>query len=326
MAYLSTSKILSYNAALNFIVLKRGIGKSFGFKMKCIDNYLNGKGKFIWLRRTKEEIKITRDKFLTDIAEKYPDHVLQVKGYTVYCDGAPCGDLIALSRTIGHKSAARNDVYTLVYDEFIPQSGYCKYIPDEPTVFASFLTSVFRDRPIHAYCLGNMESTVTPYNLYYNIPPFKGNKYIPDRKILIFTEYNNDVLEDNYNDTDLQKILKGTQYYDYAFLNESLLDDNHYIAKLPKNAKQIFIINIEGKDIGVYVDWETSRIFLSRKCDLTDARKLCFRANNLREGYFLFTKNMPQGKSLSEILRIGQLFYTDLETKQIAEPFILYIS
>lgn len=326
MAYLDTSKIFSYNSALAFIILKRGIGKSFGFKMKCIKNFIDGRGKFIWVRRTKPETKAARDKWVNDIIEKFPNHALTIKNYTCYCNGEPCGYFVSLSTTIGQKSVPYNDVSMLVYDECIIESkGMFHYLPDEPAIFSSFLMSVFRDRPMKAFCLGNKGEKISPYNIYFNLPPFDRNEYISDRKILVFANYRDGIVEDNYQDSDIEKVLKGTNYYEYSLMNAAHSGNEHYIKKRPNSAKQMYIINMEGTDIGVFYDFEDSRIYFDRKCDKTDKNKYCFRATNLQESYFLISKQLPQIKILHELIAIGRVFYADLMTKEICSDFVKYI-
>ena len=325
--YLDTSKIFSYNSSLAFIILKRGIGKSFGFKMKCIKNFTEGKGKFIWVRRTKPETKSTRDKWLNDIAEKFPDHVLTIKNYTVYCDGKECGYFVTLSTTIGQKSVPYNDVSMLVYDECIIETKKnFRYLPDEPSILASFLMSVFRDRPMKAYCLGNKGEKISPYNIYFNIPPFDRVAYIPDRKILVFANYRDDIVEENYKDSDIERVLRGTSYYEYSLMNKPHSGNEEYLRKRTPNAEQLFVINIEGTDVGVYMEYEKSCIILDTKCDSTTKRKYCFRADNLKESYFLLSRNMPEMRMFRDILSAGRVYYADLFTKEICNEFVNYIA
>lgn len=321
--YLDLSKPLSYNASLNFIILKRGYGKSYGFKMRMINNFLKGKGRFIWARRTWQELKDCTSKFTADIEHLYPNKKLTVNGTRFFIDNELAGYFVCLSKVLGKKSVSFNDVAELVYDEVIPEGGYQGYMPNEPQILASFLVSVFRDRQVRAFLLGNLGSTVTPYNIYYNIPPFNGNVYLPERKILIYTSDRNDEVEQNYQDSDISKILKGTAYYDYAFLNKSLNDDNEYITKLPKGCEQIFIINVSGKDLFFFADWKQGRIIIDTKGNTAFARKLCFDPLNLKESYFLYTRTCVEAKFLREHIRNGRLFYTSFEAKLIAQPMVL---
>lgn len=320
--YLNRNNILSYNAAINFIVLKRGYGKSYGFKTYVIERYLKNKGRFIWLKRNRSELRDCVDKFLVDIIDVFPNIKLSVSGHKLFVNGEVAGYFVCLSTVIGKKSAPYNDVDSLIYDEFIPELGYSRYIPNEPVVFASFLTSVFRDRKIHAYLLGNMIEKITPYNMYFNLPPFESNIYIKERGVLIYCNDNNDKIESNYIDSDIERFLKGTTYYDYALKNKSLTDSDDFIAKRENNMEQIFIVNINGIDVGFFADYSKSRIIADTKCDTSTRRKFCFKTDNLKESYFLFTRTMYYGKLLKEMFLNGRLFYSNQKTKIICKDLI----
>ena len=323
--YLDLSKIFSYNAALAFIVLKRGYGKSYGFKCKIIDAFLKTGERFIWCRRNKPELKDAISKFTTDICDKYKDHTFKISKNNFYIDDKLAGYFIPLSTTIGKKSVPYNDVTRLIYDEFIPEGGYSNFIPDEPKIFASFIMSVFRSRKMKVYLLGNKDTSITPYNIYFNIPPFDGNVYLSDRNILIYSSDRNNIIEPEYEESDIVKVLKGTSYLDYSLRNSAYSETNDYICKRTKNCRQLFIINIDGIDLGVYIDNERSRIIFDDKCDISTKRKFCFNVDNLKESYFLFSKSMYYGKMIKDMLHNGRLYFTSNKVKSVANNFIKYI-
>lgn len=323
--YLNLSKIHGYNASLHFIILKRGYGKTYGFKTKFINDFLNGKGRFIWCRRNKPELNDGISKWLDDIKDKYPTHSIYIKAKKLYIDDRLAGYFVPLSTTIGKKSVPYNDVCQMCYDELIPEGGYSNYIPNEPQVFASFLMSVFRERKMKCYVLGNLETSITPYNLYFNIPPFEGNKYLEDRKILIYTSDRNNIIENQYVESDIAKVLATTDYFDYAFKNKALSDNDEFIIKFPQNCEQLMTIDISGNQVYVYADWKHGKVIIHDVGSISHTRRLSLNVENIKESYFLFTKTCVEAKFLREHIRNGRIFYTSLKVKAICIPLIKYL-
>ena len=79
MAYYNYDKALSYNALFNFILTTRGLGKTYGAKLKVIKKFLKTGEQFIYIRRYKDELS-TIDTFFNDIIanNEFPEHEFKV--------------------------------------------------------------------------------------------------------------------------------------------------------------------------------------------------------------------------------------------------------
>ena len=82
------------------------------------------------------------------------------------------------------------------------------YISNECLLFSGLLSTVFRDRRMEVFLLGNKTKTVNPYNIYFNIGDFNQTKYYKDRKILIYAKDRDDIIEKNYANSDLEVVFK----------------------------------------------------------------------------------------------------------------------
>ena len=102
--YLDRNKILSYNASLNFIVLKRGYGKSWTFKDLIISDFIKSGAKTVWVRRYKPELRKAITKFLPDIIDRYSQHKIEIKGKAVHIDGKEAINFYTLSEAQDLKS------------------------------------------------------------------------------------------------------------------------------------------------------------------------------------------------------------------------------
>lgn len=323
--YLNRNNVLSYNASLNFIVLKRGYGKSWGFKDLSISDFIKSGAKTVWLRRYKPELRKAITKFLPDIIGNYKDHKLEMKGKALFVDGKECISFFTLSEAQDLKSMSFEGYKYLVFDEFIVEGGAKRYLPDECDVFCSLLSTVFRDRPIKAFLLGNKVKAVTPYNIYFNLPNFDGVKYIADRKTLVYARDNDGVIEENYIKSDLNKVLTGTKYYDYNMLNETLNDNSAFVEKRPKDLKTNLVLNISGVDVGLFFDTNSSKIYFDTKCDKTIRAKYSLNKDNMAESYMLLSKQFPMAKLIKNAYVNGRVFFNDIRTKTVVQELLDFI-
>lgn len=323
--YLDRNKILSYNASLNFIVLKRGYGKSWTFKDLIISDFIKNGAKTVWVRRYKPELRKAITKFLPDIIDRYSQHKIEIKGKAVYIDGKEAINFYTLSEAQDLKSMSFEGYKYLIFDEFIIEGGAKRYLPEECDVFCSLLSTVFRDRPIKAFLLGNKVKAVTPYNIYFNLPNFEDVKYIKDRNTLVYAKDKDGVIEENYAKSDLDKVLKGTKYYDYSMLNNTLNDNSSFIEKRPKDLTTNLVLNINGIDVGLFFDTNKSKLYFDIKCDKTIRAKYTLNKDNMAESYMLLSKQFPMAKLIKNMYVNGRVFFNDIRTKTIVQDLLDFI-
>ena len=281
MGYLNRNKILGYNAILNLIVLKRGYGKSYTFKTLVIDKFIKDGNQTVWLRRYKEELKEAKDKFLGDIIHLYPNHTFKFSGNYLCIDDKKAIYFTTLTKAQYIKSSAFPLVEYLIFDEFIIEGNSSKYLPNECMIFCSILSSVFRDRNIKTFLLGNKTNIINPYSIYFNLPDFDGVHYIKDRRILVYASDNDNVVEANYKKSDLYTVLQGTTYLDYSLENKTLTDCSTFIEKRPKKLECSFALDINGIKVGVFFDSYNSKIYFDDDYDKTIKTSFCIDSSNI---------------------------------------------
>lgn len=324
--YLDRNKVLSYNAYVNFIVLKRGYGKGWTFKDLIIREFLTTGRKSLWLRRYRPELKQAKSKFLGDIIDNFPEHQLVVRGNTVYIDKKPAIEFYTLSEAQDLKSSSFDGYAYLIFDEFIIEGKARYYIGEECTIFSSLASSFFRDKEDRKiFLLGNKVKTVNPYTIYFNLPNFDCVKYLANRGVLVYAKDNDDTIEDNYKDTPLERFLRGTQYYDYALCNTSLNDSAAFVQKRPSELKTAYVINVNGTDVGMFFDTKTSKIFFDLKCDTTVPTKYTLNKENLAESYMLLSKRFALSKMIAEAYTMGRVYFNDIRTKTIMQDLFDFL-
>lgn len=315
------NKVLSYNAFLNLINLDRGIGKSYAYYSFVIDRFINYGEKFIYLRRNKTELIEGKNSFFNDFYSnpKYKNHKFSVNK-NLMIDNQLAGYCVRLSRADSVKSAARPDVKYIVFDEFVPENKGIKYLPNEPELLSSLIVSTFRDRDGKVFLLGNKTSNITPYNIYFNLPTFDDNYFDKDRRILIYCNDANASAEEIYKNTPVFNLLKGTKYFDYAYKNISLNDNNMFIKLKPVGSTLVCNFVKDNTCIGLF--YSNKRLYLDEKTDSTFPIKFSIDKNKILENSILFTKANYQHDTIRAAFRHGRIFYSNEKVYEIMQPFI----
>lgn len=250
--YYDVNKTLSHNCLLNFIVGQRGVGKTYALKRKGINDFLRKGKQFIYLRRYETEIKKGQmDKFFDDICLDYPDHIFGVRDGAFFIDGHIAGYYLCLSKSAQYKSVPFPDVELIIFDEFIIDVGMIRYLPNEVIAFNEFYSTVARLRDVRVFFLSNAITFTNPYFLYYDLKLQQGQTLVKKNDILLEL-VKNDEYQEVANQTRFGRIIKGTEYGQYAYENNFLRDDDSFIEKMSEPGIALFSIKIENYIFTVY--------------------------------------------------------------------------
>ena len=135
------AKVLEKAALFSFVIGGRGIGKSFYWKRYCLERFKETGEQFIYLRRYKEELKGDKMKRLFNdlqAAGYFSDDDITVKGREIKLNGNTCGYIQALSTANIAKSDSFPQVETILFDEFLIETGTYHYLKNEPEAMIGF--------------------------------------------------------------------------------------------------------------------------------------------------------------------------------------------
>lgn len=180
----SPEKLLSTGKPLNLSIGSRGIGKSTGLGCHFIYDYYKTGNKFIYVRRTDDELKRTKKDYFSTPQDIYNEtygtaHTIEYCRDDTYQNenGEILGYALPLSLADKYKSAHFGDLgaFNVLYDEFIVRRGLEKnYLGSEkdPNAEYRLLIGLYQttDRKKgHAYlnkckifCLGNFATLFNP--------------------------------------------------------------------------------------------------------------------------------------------------------------------
>ena len=318
--YYDYTKVLSYSAMLNFILGERGVGKSYGAKKMAIKKYLKKNRKFIYLRRYDTELKksLKDNEFFKDIAidPDFKDLKLYVKGDKFMLDNKVIGYAIPLSKASIYKSVPFPDVDIIIFDEFIIDNGTYHYLPDEPEKLLDFMETVGRLRDIQVFLLGNAISIANPYFDYFNISlPYNSDIKTYKDGIILINYIKNEAYRKVKHKSKFGKLIENTKYSEYAIDNAFLKDNNNFIKKKTAEAKFFFKIILNKHDYGVWIDYNTSEMFISKAVNNTTLIQITFDYKDHNEKTILLKTRSVFFQNLITHYDNGLLFFENQQIK-----------
>ena len=323
------NRIKSYNALFNFILSPRGNGKTFGAKEFCIKRFIKYGEQFIYVRRYKSEFKKLQ-LFFDDIRFKFPNVKLEVKGKTFYINEKVGGYAIALSTSQSEKSTAYPNVGTILFDEFIVDKSYIRYLPNEVEIFLDLYETVARFREnVKAYFLANKVTLVNPYFKYFDCIPKKENRFstFKDGEIVV-EQFTSESFIEMKKKTRFGRLISGTKYGDYAIDNKSLRDSNTFISnKKPKDAFFLFSVIYNGEELGFWLSFEESMCYINDSIQKNSKDRFSITKDDHDINLIMADKltNFNMFKEFLRYYRLGQIRIKNIQCKLLLYEIMEYL-
>jgi hypothetical protein len=278
LSYYNFDKIYSYNAQFNFLVGSRGLGKTYGAKLKALRKAIKSGEQFIYMRRYKEELQTSAKTFFADIEHEFPAYDFRTDGWQAEMASVDTRDekkrawkiigfFIPLSRAQAMKSVSFPSVTTIIYDEFIIEKGMTHYLPNEAEAFQNFYSTVDRWKDkTKVFFLANSVSIMNPYFLAYSIKPDEvgelftfgegfGLCHFVDAK-----DFSGEVYQTKFG-----KFIQGTDYADYAVTSEFKDNGDNLIRQKSADAKYNYTIETKQGTFSVWSSWTSQEYFIQER-------------------------------------------------------------
>lgn len=332
MAYYNYDKALSYNALFNFILTTRGLGKTYGAKLKVIKKFLKTGEQFIYIRRYKDELS-TIDTFFNDIIanNEFPEHEFKVVQKKFYIDGKICGYAIPLSISQRLKSTSYPNVTTIIYDEFIINTSNIRYLTNEVYTFLEFFETVARKRNnVRAIFLANNVSIINPYFQYFNCVPKENNRFTlaQDGEVLVEIYKDDEFNEEKYK-TKFGKLIQGTTYGNYAIENESLIDNNKFVLKKkPNDLIFCFSVKYKESELGYWLSFKEGIFYVCKDVQPNSKHRFTVTKDDHDINYTMYNSltQFTMFKEYIRYYRYGYVRYKDIESKHIAYDVMKFMN
>lgn len=264
--YIDLSKILSYNALLNFIIASRGTGKTYGTTKFVVKRFIEKGEEFIYLRRYKSELQKSIPKFFNALTtnDEFPEHTFSHKGSYLLIDDKTAGYGVTLSTAQQLKSTNFPKVKYIIFDEFILEEGQGHYLKNEVDVFLGLIETISRLRDVKVLLLGNSANLVNPYFLFFDLHLPYQNEIITFKDGLIALQYAKSLEYINVKkQSRFGKLVANTSYEEYAIENKFVDDSHEFIEKKDKESKFSFSFIYNDTRIGVWINWLTGKMYIS---------------------------------------------------------------
>lgn len=327
--YWDIKKTLSYNCLFNFIIGMRGAGKTFGSLDYAIRRHLRNReiGKnwqFLYVRRMKTELeKLTHmrnGRLFKKVQTNFPEHTLKAESDILYCDKEIIGYAQALSTASILKSDAFPDVKLIVFDEFIIDNrGTYHYLKDEVTKFLDLYETVARERDVTVLFLSNAVTITNPYFDYFNLNrPLNGNvqRFGKSKDILVEWVANKQ-LSELKKESRFGQIINGSEYSDYAYDNEWLLDNTDFLGKKSHRSVYYITVRYKGEYMGIWFDSLQWLYFVSDDVDRQCNKVYSITTDDQKPNMLLIktAKKQPFMKNLIDAYNAGAMRYENMKLK-----------
>ena len=279
--YWDIKRTLSYNALFNFIIGSRGAGKTYGALKYNVEKFIEHRDKgrepwqFLYVRRLSTELeKLTKmrgGRLFNAVQKEFADHALTAESNILKCDGEVCGYSQPLSTASILKSDSFPNVKMIVFDEFIIDNrGTYHYLKDEVTKFLDLYETVARNRDVICMFLSNAVSVTNPYFDFFHLDkPMNGDiqRFGAAKDILVQNVVPAELMAMK-KDSRFGNILKGTEYLEYAYDNEWLLDNTDFIESKTQRSEYFLTLRYKDTNIGIWYDPAQWLYYVSNDVDL----------------------------------------------------------
>ena len=320
----------SYNCLFNFVTGMRGGGKTYGaLNYGITDLYLKNKKKgklsqFLYLRRMKTELqKLTTSRggrLFKAVQEEHPGHLLRAESDVLYYDKEVIGYAQALSTASLLKSNPMPNVDLIIFDEFIIDNrGTYHYLPDEVTKFLDLYETVARGRDVKVLFLANAVTITNPYFDYFHLNKPKNGKIqrFGESKEILVENFVSPALSTLKKKTRFGSIINGTEYSDYAYDNEWLLDNTDFIEKKNQRCKYFMTLLYKDNAIGIWHDSKQWLYYVSSDVDKQCGIVYSVTLDDHTPNVMLFRAGRKLGwlKRLLDAYECGAVRYENIKLK-----------
>lgn len=323
--YYDYSKILSYNAFINFLIGERGVGKTYGASKFVIKQFINKGEEFVYIRRYKSELAKAVPEFFKSIIanDEFPNHKLSTKGNKFIIDDKIAGYSFSLSTAQSLKSTNFPKVKNIIFDEFIIEEGQNHYIKNEVENFLGMIESISRMKDVRIFMLANAVTITNPYFIYFdiNLPYNSDIKTYRDGLILVQYMYNEEYRKVK-SETKFGKLTAGTEYSKYAIENNFRLDNKNFIEKKTGTSRCSFGIKYKDVLYGIWFDFNEGKIFVSNDINTTQIFACTLSDHTPNTMLLSSMRDYTCWKTFIKNYKLGNVYYENVKIKNMVQELI----
>ena len=324
--YYNYDRIISYNALLNILIGERGVGKTYGASKLVTNAFIKKKRQFVYLRRYKTELSKSIKKFFSSLQKdnEFPNHSLDVKGYSFFIDDEVAGYGMTLSTAQQLKSSNFPDVYYIIFDEFLIEDGQGHYLKNEVFTFLGIIETIARTRDIKVFMLANAVTELNPYFLFFNLTlPYNNDIKLFKDGLILLQYMDNEAYKKAKKETKFGKLVEGTEYEEYAIENKFTDDNKTFIEHKTGSSKFLFSFKYKSSIYGIWVDYDNSKLYVSN--DYLE-NGLCFATTTHDHSpntlLYSIAKKYNCWNVFIDNYKLGNVYYENVKLKNITKEVL----
>lgn len=348
MKYYDLSKLLSYHKPLYISLGNRNIGKTFAFKKHIIHKFLKNKEEFIILCRFKDEVNSLMKDYFIDVGNiYYKDYIFTNKSNRFYMVDKRTnkkmliGYCYAVNQYLEIKKHPHPKVCTILFDEFLNEENNYIKNKNKPNLEVEMLLNIYQSiargdghiirNNVKIILISNTITTANPYFDYFKIDTLieknqdnKKTKIIKSEGLVIEIKYDLEVAR-IIEKSKFNKLIKSTDYNEFAQNNKFYLDNNALIKTPPQNLKLHILYIIYDNKFYLLSSQKNIYYFYQTKKIINNIPKFTYTDKDHRTNYLNF-RLLKQNELYNMILETyynGDLFFDKQITKNI---FLLIFS
>lgn len=332
--YYSFAKLDSYNAMYNMAVGGRGIGKTYGRKLKAVKRALETNEQFVYLRRYKDELKASVRTFMDDLIanDEFAEYEFKIDGERLVASGIEfagekkrewktLGYFMPLSTAQARKSVAYPLVTEIIFDEFIIERGSIHYLPDEATAFNNFYSTIDRGQDkTRVYFLANAVSITNPYFLAWDIKPGE-SEYIRKGRLddgsyfLVCQIIQSADYAASLKKTKFGQFISGTDYESYAVGNVFHDNNEHMLSFKDGVANYLYTLTTTRGTFSVWYNGMEGIFYAQQKLPKTQ-KEYVTEPSMMRNGKRLLLRNDKLLQYLRAAFNNGNMYFDEARTRE----------
>lgn len=328
-------------AVLCFIVGNRGGGKTVGVGLYTLADFINKGYQCALIRRNIKEFENSKTSTQAfwgkclQYSEEMEGHKITYKNNIAYIDGKVFCYPLALTDVNNIKNETFENVHTLIFDEFIAESGKEIRLKgmNELQIIFSILDTVARrrEKAKDTTAVIFLSNAITKNNIYFN--ELGIDKILRDDTKRIDREKESGyVLEQVYNENVEKEVLEsafgkilqatksGREYLGYSQGNK-FKDNKDFIIPKPKGQKKyLYTLIYNAFNFSVQFSEDCNFWFLSDKVDYTFPRRIALTKEDHTLNTSLINNTYKEAfRGLKKIYENGDLYFESFRLKKIWE-------